>query len=163
MLAFLYGCNSIEHQWGSFTDEEKQYSYDGKYYSIQSVEYDDKENCHMVFVSIYKSTDDELICELEPCRSMDYWGMVWESKTYNIWFQSADIGLLCYCMSDDVWTYDPNVVRPDDIISKYEDIIPEFSNHQPRHTYQLDENGIWVAVDTVPSETNSTNSSIDSF
>ncbi|MCR5593694.1 MAG: hypothetical protein K6F79_08130, partial [Saccharofermentans sp.] len=70
-LVVLCGCElylfiNPKNQWGSFSSEEKQYSYDGKYYSIQSVEYDDKENCHMVFVSIYKSTDDELICELEP-------------------------------------------------------------------------------------------------
>ncbi|MBP5180703.1 MAG: hypothetical protein J6127_05390, partial [Clostridiales bacterium] len=90
-------------------------------------------------------------------------GMVWESDTYNIWFQSADIGLLCYSMNDNVWTYDPNAVRPDDIISKYEDKIPEFSNHQPRHTYQQNERGVWVAVDTDPIETNSTNSSAESF
>ena len=125
-LVVLCGCllysfiNPI-HQWGSFSSDEKQYSYDGTYYSIQSVEYDDQESARMVFVRLYKSIDDELICELEPCRYRDYYGMVWENDRYAFWIQSGDIGIFCIELVDGEWIENWKCKMPDYIESKYDD------------------------------------------
>lgn len=136
----LYLFINPRNQWGSFSLEEKQYSYDGKYYSIQSVEYDDKENCHMVFVSIYKSTDDELICELEPCRSWDYYGMVWENDRYAFWIQSSDIGVFCIELVNGEWVENWKCKLPDYIETKYDDYeqLEYFSTDYNSKQYSFD-------------------------
>ena len=71
--------------WGSFTSE-KTYSYDRKYYAVQSVENG------MIKVSVFLTSSGELADAFTPARSMDFWGICWERDTYNIWTQSVDIG-----------------------------------------------------------------------
>ena len=82
--------------WGSYT-AEKTYSYDHKYYAIQSVE------DRMIKVSVFLVSSGELIDAFTPARSMDFWGICWERDTYNIWTQSADIGSYCYACRDGKW------------------------------------------------------------
>ena len=67
-----------EEKWGSFT-AKIAYSYDNQYYAVQSV------HDHWITVSVYSSATDELIGDFEPARSWDFWGICWESDTYNIW------------------------------------------------------------------------------
>ena len=100
-------------EYGSFTIE-KTSSYDGKYYAYMT-QHDD-----MIVVNIY-SADDEEVFTFEPCRKWDFWGICWENDSYNLWVQSGDLGVLCYTMSDEVWSLDLDAVRPDYIVSKYDD------------------------------------------
>ena len=102
-----------EEKWGSFT-AKIAYSYDNQYYAVQSV------HNHWITVSVYSSETDELIGDFEPARSWDFWGICWESNTYNIWIQSGDIGTYCYVYRDGEWVLDRNAERPEDIVSKYD-------------------------------------------
>ncbi|MDO5574858.1 MAG: hypothetical protein Q4G60_12865 [bacterium] len=101
----------------SFTFD-KVYSYDKKYYALQSVE--PSEAANMIKVSIYISDTDELIFDFVPARARDFWGICWESDTYNIWIQSGDIGVLCYVCQNETWILNENAERPKDILSKYD-------------------------------------------
>ena len=100
-------------EYGSFTIE-KTSSYDGKYYAYMT------QHDQMIVVNIY-SEDDNEVFTFEPCRKSDFWGICWENDSYNLWVQSGDIGIICYTMSDEVWSVDDSAVRPDYIISKYEE------------------------------------------
>ncbi len=118
MCLLFAGCqnqNSNEN-WGSFT-AEKAYSYDQKYYAIQnSKEMDD---ISFIEVVIYNGKN-EMVYTFTPARASDFWGICWEKDTYNIWIQSADIGIICYSYDNEMWTENNTAVRPDYIISKYD-------------------------------------------
>ena len=104
-------------KWGSFTPY-KTYSYDNKYYAVQTV--DEESPWPVIVVSVYDAETDELIADFSPARSWDFWGICWESDSYNIWTQSADIGIYCYVYQDGQWVIDRNAERPEDIVSKYD-------------------------------------------
>ncbi len=103
-----------ERFWGSYTDE-KTYSFDRKYYAIQSVE------DGMIKVSIFLVSSGELIDSFTPARAMDFWGICWERDTYNIWTQSADIGSYCYAYQDSKWEQNGNTKEPSYIISRWDE------------------------------------------
>ena len=109
--------DSKEMQWGSFT-AEKTYSFDKTFYAVQSVA--EKEDASYIVVDIYKTGNDEKIYSFSPARARDFWGICWEETTYNIWIQSADVGVLCYEYQDDCWNLNENAIRPEEIISKYD-------------------------------------------
>ena len=125
MIIALAACsnNGVSDDYGSFTIG-KTYSYDGNYYAVSN------ENDTMIVVTVYSSDDIEVF-SFEPCRRMDYWGICWENDSYNIWVQSGDLGVLCYRMSDEVWTLDYDAVRPDYIISRYDSWLLEDGNGHP--------------------------------
>ena len=125
MIIALVACsnNGVSDDYGSFTIS-KTYSYDGNYYAVSN------ENDTMIVVTVYSSDDIEVF-SFEPCRRMDYWGICWENNSYNIWVQSGDLGVLCYRMSDEVWTLDYDAVRPDYIISRYDSWLLEDGNGHP--------------------------------
>ena len=100
--------------WGSYTGE-KTYSYDHKYYTIQSVE------DRMIKVSIFLVSSGELIDAFTPARSMDFWGICWERDTYNIWTQSGDIGIYCYVCRDGKWERNEGTKAPSYIISRWDE------------------------------------------
>ena len=102
-------------EYGSFTIV-KTSSYDGKYYAYMT------QHDQMIVVNIY-SEDDTEVFTFEPCRKSDFWGICWENDNYNLWVQSGDLGLICYTMSDEVWSIDDSAVRPDYIISKWDYIL----------------------------------------
>lgn len=106
-----------EEKWGSFTPY-KTYSYDNKYYAVQTV--DKEAPWPVIVVSVYNAETDEFIADFSPARSRDFWGICWESDSYNIWTQSADIGIYCYVYQDGKWVRDENAERPKDIVSKYD-------------------------------------------
>ena len=127
MGALLSACSRAADEtpadWGSFTPD-KTYSYDEKYYALQTVVEDDPEaSARYIKVTVYLSDTDEAVAEFNPARARDFWGICWESDTYNIWTQSADIGIFCYAYQDGEWVRDEDAERPSDIISKYDDII----------------------------------------
>ena len=96
---FFSGCQNqhSNENWGSFT-AEKTYSYDQKYYAIQN----SKETDGISFIDIVIYNDnDEPVYTFTPARASDFWGICWEKDTYNIWIQSADIGVICYADDDD--------------------------------------------------------------
>ena len=104
-------------QWGSFT-ADKTYSYDESFYAVQSVV--EKEDTSYIVIDVYKTENDEKIYSFSPARASDFWGICWEESTYNIWIQSADVGVLCYEYQDGCWDLNENAVRPKEIISKYD-------------------------------------------
>lgn len=110
---------AYQSNYGSFTPD-KTYSYDNAFYAVQEVELHD--NVRMIRVCIYEADTDALVYSFCPARARDFWGICWESDTYNIWTQSADIGTFCYKYDNDQWMIDKTAVRPPDIISKYDDI-----------------------------------------
>lgn len=123
-LLLLSGCadRSSEAEntgelWGSFT-AEKTYSYDEKYYAVQEAEY--SEGVHIIKVCIYETGTDQPVSFFYPARAGDFWGICWENDSYNIWTQSADIGVYCYKYEDMQWKRDESAQRPEYIISKYD-------------------------------------------
>lgn len=120
MLIFTFNifvaCNhaASEQNYGSFSSG-KTYSYDELYYATQSVSSDKK-----IVVSIYSSDDDEYIYSFTPARAWDFWGICWENDSYNIWIQSADIGIYCYEFIDYTWLINEKLERPEYIKSKYD-------------------------------------------
>ena len=120
LLIILSGCGKSTistEDWGSFSPN-KTHSYDNKYYAVQNIEeIDDEKN---IVVNIYATKNDEFIFSFTPARALDFWGICWENDTYNIWIQSADIGILCYKYNDNEWILDDEAIRPDYIKSKYD-------------------------------------------
>ena len=64
---------------GSFTFDRIS-SYDEKYYAIS-----DKIEKGNIAVSIYETENDVFVFSFEPVRASDFWGICWESSSYNIW------------------------------------------------------------------------------
>ncbi|MBE6575430.1 MAG: hypothetical protein E7654_04055 [Ruminococcaceae bacterium] len=118
ICVFFVGCQSqgSTENWGSFT-AEKTYSYDQKYYAIQNTK--ETDGISFINVVIYNNKD-EPVYSFAPARSSDFWGICWEKDTYNIWIQSADIGVVCYVCNNEIWSKNDEAVRPDYIISKYD-------------------------------------------
>lgn len=105
-----------EEDWGSFT-AEKTCSYDNKYYAVQDVV--DVDGIDTVRVTVY-TEDGTVVYAFNTERASDFFGICWEKDTYNIWIQSADTGVACYSFKEGKWTEDPDAVRPEYIISKYD-------------------------------------------
>ena len=114
---FFTGCQNqrTDKNWGSFT-AEKTYSYDQKYYAVQSAK--ESDGISFIDVVIYNE-QNEPVYTFTPARASDFWGICWEKDTYNIWIQSADIGVICYAYDHETWTENRTAVCPDYIISKY--------------------------------------------
>ena len=74
----------------------------------------------MAVITVYRSETNAEVFSFAPARASDFWGVCWESKSYNIWIQSGDVGILCYQFDDETWTLNENAERPADIISKYD-------------------------------------------
>ena len=96
LVLLLTGCaNNVQtEEWGSFTPETT-YSYDKTFYAVQTVEKHEG-FAPFIVVTIYKTENNENIYSFSPSRAMDFWGICWENDSYNIWIQSADIGIFCY-------------------------------------------------------------------
>lgn len=110
---------SVE-EWGSFTPY-KTYSFDNKFYAVQTVDKKNKDKFTSdIVVSVYDTETDELVGEFRPARAWDFWGICWESDSYNIWTQSSDIGTYCYVYRDGRWVRDEKAVRPEDIVTRYD-------------------------------------------
>ena len=118
LFCILCGCgnHSTTVEWGSFTSD-KTFSYDKQYYAIQEVF--ERDGIHFIEVKIY-SAEHILIDTFQPARASDFWGICWEKDTYNIWIQSADLGVLCYSCNNEAWSLNSAAVRPEYIISKYD-------------------------------------------
>ena len=117
-LILLAGCTAAKEEgWGSFTIG-KTYSFDNAFYALQTVEEVDGTN--HVTVTVFSSENDEAVFSFTPARASDFWGICWETDTYNIWIQSGDIGVICYAYADGKWEINPTAIRPDSIVSKYD-------------------------------------------
>lgn len=121
ILLLFSGCTNetTAESWGSFT-AHKTYSYDEKYYAVQTVEDDMYDGFDYIKVSVYETETDTLVDYFYPARAWDFWGICWENDTYNIWTQSADIGIYCYKYVDMKWEKDISAERPEYIVSKYD-------------------------------------------
>ncbi len=108
-----------EAYYGSFTPD-KTYSYDKVYYAVQEVEKNTESGVNMIKVCIYETASDHMIFVFYPARARDFWGICWENDSYNIWTQSADIGIFCYRYDAAQWLLDETAQRPDYIVSKYD-------------------------------------------
>ena len=97
--------------YGSFTIDMAS-SYDNKY----SARVNDSGN--NVMILIIGSDNDT--SSFVPCRKSDFYGICWENDSYNIWVQSGDIGVICYRYENGKWSEDPEAVRPEYIISRYD-------------------------------------------
>ena len=115
VAVILLGCGNTTAAdgYGSFT-LDKTYSYDQKFYAVQTAK------DAQAVVSVYSSEDETKVFDFIPARARDFWGICWEKDTYNIWIQSADIGIYCYTYTDGKWVLDNSQIRPDYIISKYD-------------------------------------------
>ena len=108
--------------WGSFTPEDI-YSYDKKYVAVQTVEteeYSRTTKVRYVRVTIMDANREKEIFSFIPARARDFWGICWESDSYNIWTQSGDVGVFCYQYEDETWVRNESAVRPEEIVSKYD-------------------------------------------
>lgn len=100
---------------GSFTFE-MAYSYDGKFYAVQNKTAEKD----YINVSIYETDSNECVFSITPARASDFWGICWEKGSYNIWIQSADVGILCYEYENGEWSLNLQEERPEYIKSKYD-------------------------------------------
>ncbi len=122
LIFLLSGCaqnTAKEQKWGSFTSEDI-YSYDKKYVAEQTITEENKTQVRYVKVSIIDTDNKKEVFSFIPARAGDFWGICWESDSYNIWIQSGDIGVICYKCEDEIWVQDESAIRPDDIVSKYD-------------------------------------------
>ena len=108
--------------WGSFTPE-KTYSFDHRYYALQTVENPTRTGSGMIRVTICLTETDEAVFSFLPGRSWDFWGICWERDSYNIWTQSADTGCHCWEYLDSCWQQTETLKLPDYIVSRYDNII----------------------------------------
>ena len=118
-LSVFVSCSNREikvdpQEWGSFSPN-KTTSYDNKYYALQTVNDND-----YIVITIYETETDEEVYSFSPARAYDFWGICWESDTYNIWIQSSDIGDYCYKYDTDTWILDEEAQMPDYIITRHE-------------------------------------------
>lgn len=124
LLFVLSGCGETSSEptttWGSFT-AEKTYSYDEKYYAIQETEpIPGDSGVPFVKVCIYETETDTQIYSFNAARARDFWGICWEKDSYDIWIQSADIGIYCYRSEDMCCKLDESAERPEYIVSKWD-------------------------------------------
>lgn len=108
--------------WGSFT-ADRTYSYDNKYYAVQEVDRSPASDGY-IKITVYETETDEMADFFHPARARDFWGICWERDSYNIWIQSADVGIYCYKFKDMRWQKDESAQRPDYIKSKYDEQEP---------------------------------------
>ena len=101
-----------EKDYGSFTIE-RTYTYDKKYYADCTVQ-----NSGMILIEI-KTRNNIRVCSFKPCRASDFWGICWEYDNYNLWIQSADLGLICYSFNGEEWERNKDAVKPDYIITRW--------------------------------------------
>ena len=134
LIVFLCACGGrheerrgkTQEDWGSFTAEDC-YSYDGRYLAKQIVEVNEFVDIKYVKIDIYDIKSNELVDSFYAERAWDFWGICWESDSYNIWIQSGDIGTSCFVYQDGKWIRDflNSVERPADVILKYDDVLTE--------------------------------------
>ena len=104
--------------WGSYT-AEKTYSFDHRYYALQTVEQPEDHEVRMVKVTVYLSETDAPLISFYTARASDFWGICWERDSYNIWAQSADIAVPCFEYREGTWVQNPDMMTPPPyIISK---------------------------------------------
>jgi hypothetical protein len=113
LSAYLQAHSNQTGQFGSFSMNPTT-SFDGKY--IASIE----KNESMIGIRISDFENSEEFY-FEPVRKLDFWGVCWETDTYNLWIQSGDVVVICYRFEDGIWILDPDAKRPAYIFSKYDD------------------------------------------
>ncbi len=98
--------------WGSYT-AEKTYSYDRRYYALQTVvDKPEGYSVRMVKVTVYLTETDEPVDTFYTARARDFWGICWERDSYNIWAQSGDIDVPCFEYRDGKWIKNWDMIRP---------------------------------------------------
>ena len=111
-----------EEEWGSFTPDDVE-SFDGKFVAKQVVErlsYSDTQSINYVRVNVFDNESGELADSFYVERARDFWGICWEKDSYNIWTQSADVGIYCYRYENGTWSRDEKMERPEYIVSRWE-------------------------------------------
>ena len=80
-------------------------------------------------------------------RAEDFWGICWEKDSYNIWTQSADLGISCFEFQNGEWIENENLSTPDYIISKY--------NKEYANDAELQKQGyeVWVYTSSFRTDT----------
>ncbi len=126
LVWFLYSFGYVEepdHQadYGSFTMDPTA-SFDGKLNAECTPERwnGNNELTRRIRVDIKNAETKKTVYSFSPARVWDFWGICWESDSYDLWIQSGDTGVHCYEYEDGEWVYDPDAVRPEDIVSKYD-------------------------------------------
>lgn len=106
------------YQWGTFRPYDIS-SDDGRYMAHQEVV---KENdIWHVLVEVYDMETGLQTDKFYTQRARDFWGICWEPGTYNIWSQSADVGIQRFAYEDGTWGSGEFMNPPDTVISKYKD------------------------------------------
>ncbi len=67
----------------------------------------------MVRLDITDEESGELLYSFSPVRRWDFWGICFETDSYNLWVKSGDVGILCYEYDGETWQYNPDAVMPD--------------------------------------------------
>lgn len=107
--------DAVQDKWekfGSFT-VERAFSYDKAYFTT----FVDAGDSVMIMI---EDKNHVPVCSFTPCRESDFWGVCWENDNYNLWIQSGDIGVVCYSKNGEKWVLNSEAVRPDYIVSKYD-------------------------------------------
>ncbi len=132
-LAVLCGCTAAavavlwavgtaprERFLGSYT-EEKTWSYDRKYYAVQTVVQSGSQPVRMARTTVYLAETDEPADWFDMERAYDFIGICWERDSYNIWCQSNDVGIFCFEYTGSGWQRNEDLTPPDYIISPHDE------------------------------------------
>lgn len=108
----------LEEEYGSFSPYDVE-SFDGRFVAKQEVER--LGDVRYVRVYVYDKESGVLEGDFWAERAWDFWGICWENDSYDIWIQSADVGIYCYRYQDGEWRRDNyNTERPAYIVSRWE-------------------------------------------
>ena len=116
LLALVFTtANSPKDQfYGSFTPETT-YSFDGMYYAVQNA------NKGMIHVMVYDAETCAKVASFSPARAADFWGICWAADSYDIWTQSADIGVHCWSFDGTGWVLNVEAEQPEYIIPRWDE------------------------------------------
>ena len=111
--------DELFREYGSFTPLNCC-SFDGKYMALQSVEKRENDAVKMIYVYIFDTESSEAVDVLRTERAFDFWGICWDRDSYDIYVQSADVGVYAFRYGDGVWNRDPEGQIPEYIVSRWD-------------------------------------------
>ena len=106
-------------EYGSFTPMNS-YSFDSKYMALQSVERREDDASKRVYVYIFNTESSEVVDVLRSERAFNFWGISWSRDNYDIYVQSADVGIYTFRYIDGSWIRDLESQVPEYIVTRWD-------------------------------------------
>ena len=108
----------IFSEYGSFT-YLNCCSFDGRFIALQSVEKRESDQSEYVYVYIADAESSEVRYVFRAERAFDFWGICWDRDSYDLWLQSADVGIYVMRYADGSWTRNFEAQQPDWLVTRW--------------------------------------------